>query len=41
MYISVGVGVVEKLFLNVKAKAVTSDSKKVNGAQCRQSRRRS
>ena len=28
-------------FLNVKTKAVASDSRKVNGAQCRQSRRRS
>ena len=28
-------------FSNVKTKAVTSDSRKVNCAQCRQSRRRS
>ena len=32
-----GVGVVENYYSNVKAKAVTSDSRKVNGAQCRQS----
>ena len=38
---SVGIKVVKKLFLNVKIKAVASDSGKVNGAQCRQSRRRS
>ena len=44
MYISVfrgGVKVVENFFLNVKREAVASDSRKVNSAQCRQSRRRS
>ena len=37
----VGVGVVEKLFLECESKAVTSDNRKVNGPQCRQSQRRS
>ena len=38
---SVGVGVVEKLFFECESKAVTSDSRKVNGPQCRQSWRHS
>ena len=41
VYLCFSVGVVEKLFSNVKTKIVASDSRKVNGVQCRQSRRRS
>ena len=36
-----GFKVGEKLFFECETKAVASDSRKVNGTQCRQSRRRS
>ena len=39
--LSVGVKVVEKLFFECETKAIVSDSRKKNSAQCRQSRRRS
>ena len=38
---SVGSRSSKNYFSNVKTKAIASDSRKINGAQCRQSRHRS